>query len=452
MKYTDCLSVAWYNITHKKRFYIRLFLNLLFMTVSVMLWLSVLSALSVAHNSYLYGAASDNVMYFDINRSDDHTNDNYDAFCSLNAMDETMMAAASAKVDLPKYLHQDGWSFVNIKYAEMVVNRKHFQGENDYSYYFEREYDRRELPSKYSVPLHLAVTTTPALWTDNELTEYRFKAGRNTPLLAGSAELHDGKLVISDYMLQRFGIRTEHWDDLIGQHISILCEGTTILEDYEITGVLDSNLFHVDALKDSPQIFISESDAVCSQFDITAFSYRLPIDGYENTDTVLRAANEIESYGWDYILEYLSEYYAFIAHMQTIVRKIGGLFGIAILSALSLMFYQAFSRYFSDQRSWYGMLSAVGMERRNLHTIILSELGFLLLFVFITAAVTARLLLILISQAMYSLIGTALTLNATQTAGILFISLAVLLCLISLVTFLNMRSLRRKSAAELMKS
>ena len=97
-------------------------------------------------------------------------------------------------------------------------------------------------------------------------------------------------------------------------------------------------------------------------------------------------------------------------------------------------------------------LSAVGMERRNLHTIILSELGILLLFVFITAAVTARLLMILISQAMYSLIGTTLTLNAAQTAVILFISLVVLLCLISLVTSLNMWSLRRKPAAELMKS
>ena len=452
MKFTDCLSVAWYNITHKKRFYVRLFLNLLFMTVSVMLWLSVLSALSFAHNSYLYGAASDNVMYFNINRSDDHTNDNYDAFCSLNAMDETMRAAASAKVDLPAYLQKDGWSFVNIKYTEAVINEKRFQGENDYSYYFEREYDRRELPSKYSVPLHLAVTATSALWTDNELTEYRFKAGRNTPLLAGTTELDEGQLVISDYILQRFGISTNRLDDLIGEHISIFCEGTTILEDYEITGILDRNLFHVDALNDSPQIFIAESDDVCTQFGITDFSYRLPIDGYENTDTVLRAAEEIQSYGWDYILEYISEYYAFIAHMQTIVRKIGGLFGITILSALSLMFYQAFSRYFSDQRSWYGMLSAVGMERRNLHTIILSELGILLLFVFITAAVTARLLMILISQAMYSLIGTTLTLNAAQTAAILSISLVVLLCLISLVTSLNMWSLRRKPAVELMKS
>ena len=89
------------------------------------------------------------------------------------------------------------------------------------------------------------------LFSDVDLKELNAKFGKKSAVIYGSDKLEEGGIVMSDYVLKLFGINEDEFDNLIGQHLELtvtdLDGGTAVLGPYKLTGIVDSDMFRLDA-------------------------------------------------------------------------------------------------------------------------------------------------------------------------------------------------------------
>ena len=137
MRKRDIIGIAVYNVLHRKRFTIRVFIYLIILTTLISSWLVLSNSLNHVHDSYLYSAASNNYLPFGFDVSQDgelvceDNPESLEAYQKLNELDSTSEPTAVSIVDVPKLLNKETWIFANIKRITAVVNGKEYQGIND---------------------------------------------------------------------------------------------------------------------------------------------------------------------------------------------------------------------------------------------------------------------------------------------------------------------------------
>lgn len=444
----DIIGIAFYNILHRKRFSIRVFIYLIILTTLIFSWCTLSLSLNHVHDSYLYSAASNNYLPFHFEVSQDGElvcEDNpkaLEAYRKLDELDSTSEPTAVSIVDVPKLLNKEKWLFANIKHITAVINGKEYQGVNNYSYYYDKNYDRNELESAYTVPFKIQIKDSNSICNKNDLIEFKHMTNDSPLMIAGTENIGDGQLIITDYMLERFGIE-KNYSELIGNKVSFLCDGEAFMKEFEISGVMDSRIFLINGKRGNPQVIIGGTPQNRKIFPIAYSIQHLPINGYDKTVKVLEKANKLGGYGYSIELQIISSFYETTAKLQIVMKRIVALFGTAIAAALFLMLYQLIYGYISNNKPYYGMLLANGILKKDLIAISLVETLSVLIIACIASFCFSALLLKFISGILFTFVGTQLLIeNAEKLVLVLSTFAVVFLVLVILQTIMLNKCLR----------
>lgn len=442
MRIKNCIGVSFYNLHARKRYTIRLFLNILLLFVVLVVWLVLSSAMENAHDEYIYGKAAQNTQHIPISVNKDGSfteNENYSLLKSTETWEEFDEPVLRGDVDLPVLLSKDNWLYVNIDYASAVISGNEHHGSNSYR--------PKEDESPAVASFRFSVVYSDLFITDDELTEFSYKNKNHPYLLAGSMQLRENEVLISDYMLSLFGV-TEAPEQLIGQEISFLVDGSTVLEAYKISGIVDSRIF-----SDDTQIFIRGNTEITKRYNIQYVTGIIPIRTHSDALDALDKINEHVHMltGENYYGPESAEVYANAAFyyniecIHLVIERLVGLFGLMIFLAVILNLSNVLISAADTRRKQYGILKAVGMTPVSLLFISYVELFALSVIAMLVAVFTSFAMLKAIDGLMMTFINMHLSLSYVQYIEIGLIALLSMFVLLMLVEFFI---LRRKCFAQ----
>ena len=206
MHIKHCIRLVFYNLTAKKRRYFRLFLNILLLSAAVTAWLVMTTAMTEAHDRYIYGTASANEEFLSLEVDANGIAEKDLDFALLEELRtwETLeKPVIYSESNIPAAMERNDLIFVNNRLVTLCINGTEYQGVNDYSFDFNIAPDSNE---GGTVPFEVGVVYTEMPFTENDFTEFHYKYPQEQWLLCGDAALNPGQLLITDYMLEKFGI------------------------------------------------------------------------------------------------------------------------------------------------------------------------------------------------------------------------------------------------------
>ena len=406
-----------------------LFLNFFLIMFLFLTWCTLMIGFGRAYDDILLGEASGNYLTNSYFLEDEVESNN--SFDALGDFEETGELLEFSNLDLCSVLGKDNWGFVNNKYVSLIMDGETYQGVNDYSYYFEAEYDPRELRSTYTVPFRIRVCKSEIFFHQNDYVEYKYRYPDfyENAMLAGNSRLGPGELVISDYMLKRFGLDSGY-DEMIGKKITFCVEGVPVVENMTLTGIVDSRLF---MQKDpcNTQVFLGDFDGADEQYHLDGVVQEIPLNDFSFFYDVKSKANKI-GIEISFIDEAKFAKYDAVASAKKIVDDIVGTFATLILVALGSNLINVLQRELEERYQFYGMLRAIGMKARDLWKIVYLQLFEMTLLSALLSFGLSQLVVWAINNAMDNSYGVRINVSLSENLG-LIIGLTLLISLLALL-------------------
>ena len=325
---------------------------------------------------------------------------------------------------------------LNIENISLISDGKEYVGINDFSYDFEFEYSSTASKSLYSVPFKIdAYNTDGVIFSEFDKREFYDMFPENELVLAGDLDLDKNKIIMSDYILDRFGINR---DDAVGREISIKNNETGELycENLRLSGVINSKFFYTSANKNRAHIIISK-DNLISGFSEPA--YRYYCDDYKTTVELARQTKS----RYNYALEMFSS-----AEMQkSIVEDVLSVIIIVLLVALIVWVITVLFFYYRQQRAYWKILWSLGMKIGNSFIISLCELIYCLIISGICGLVLS-VVFINVFNLYCQRFNVFILLDFANILSLYFVSAVFLLVFSAVVSFIGSISVGHSEKAE----
>lgn len=260
-------------------------------------------------------------------------------------------------------------SNIDLDDVTLILNNDtSHQGTNDYSYDFEEPFSIGNTKEIYSVPFRLdAYQPDGVIFSKQDQEEFLEKYKNQSLLKAGNLTINKNSILISDYMLERFGISAS--SKLIGSKITLINHRTN--EEYchslTLTGIINSNIFYTENNTSRAQIILSDEH----QTNFSSPEYYYYSDDYSSTYHLFL---ELQSNQIDCHSSTLLEMYHTIENQQIIVSKVVSVILFALFLALFVSILTVLYFYSIQQKSYKQMLLALGMTTRSIYFISLLEL------------------------------------------------------------------------------
>lgn len=287
--------------------------------------------------------------------------------------------------------------------VDLVIDGSVYHGQDKYNYRFDINSSSELGLSKadFKVPFDISavLNDNDDIFPDKMVDEMRVKTNSLSPVKFGSVELSSGKILVSDFMLDQFGLSEDAQNQLVGKKISFKNRetGTVYCNNLELCGVIDSNLFYVDSLvvTKSPHILISETD-MCNDMQEDMVKYLKNEQMYKNNNSddydsscrgnlkrycYMRSFSDYKSLllqldkdGYTAWPSYQTKVYYVIKQQQVIVDNVISIivcvFSITLLSYLMTALYF----YYKKNGRFKQMLRALGMNNINVFCVSFIEL------------------------------------------------------------------------------
>jgi len=289
------------------------------------------------------------------------------------------------------------------------------------------------------------------------LEEYQYRNDNRKPLLIGREPENSKEIMISDYMLRKFGV-TDNIDDIVGQTVSFYYEAIPVFLNVIITGIVDVDYFREFGTFGSPEIW-TRRDSSTMNMETEGIYHFFTIDEFKNyavvTDRYLDLKNveELRSFYFSDkryvdIVEPCNQ----VTSMKYLINRIGGLFGIMIILSLILHLYNIFTQRATDRMQFNGILRAMGLRRGGILQIGFYELMYISLVAVSIGVMCSVGLIYVLNEYVGALIMFRLELDVMDFIGVALIALGILLLLMFFMQYIILRNYLRKQPIELLRS
>lgn len=269
-----------------------------------------------------------------------------------------------AQIDLLSLCKKENWSKVNIKYVQLNIEGKTYQGNNDYSYDFEEPYSLKNNKSMYSVFFTIdTIYCKEGIANANDRKEFDYDYPKEQIFLAGNSPQNSGEVVLSDYMLKRFGLE-EKWEDYIGKKISFDIDGTNVLKDYKIVGIINSNFFRLESHTMDSQVIIYGNADIYRQYHIESLTRSIPVQDYLNTEKLISKIPK--KWEDEYYASLLMDEYYYLTRIKLIADHLVTGIGGVLLLAVGINLYTILWEQSKHRKKTFGLFQAIGMETGNI--------------------------------------------------------------------------------------
>lgn len=315
-------------------------------------------------------------------------------------------------------------------------------GVDDYSYDFVTEFLPGTQKDLYSVPFKIdAYSPEGVIFSAQDRREFTDKNGEAAVLIAGDLAPHEGGIILSDYMLQRFGLAPDK--SLIGSRISMVNPktGEVYCQDLTLIGIIDSRMFYTETNRFNAQIIIAEANATEAYAPAV---YRYYGEDYSST---YRLALAITSDNIRCRYNSLLEMYNVIEDQQIIVGKVVSIILVAFFAALPVSVLTVLYFYYQQQKNYRQMQRAMGMKDRDVFACALLEQLYCLLAAAVIGTLLAQVLIMLVNVYFSEVLSVRIDVRTETMFLLLFATTGALLVFTAVVTGISSWRLSRESIA-----
>ncbi|MBD5089598.1 MAG: ABC transporter permease [Clostridiales bacterium] len=329
-------------------------------------------------------------------------------------------------IDLLTYLKKENWSFLSMDHAVMELDGKVYKGKNDYSYDFEFDI-QKENATFNMVPFSLGVIDTNYSYFNNTMNlEFSTFFPNEEILLSGNYIQTETELVMSDYVLKKFGI-TDNYKQYLGKEISFSVDGQMVLEHYVLVGVINENYFRINANASKAQILIPVTTEVLKKFQCVSIEENAFTPSFAENKKLIKEISKLTD---DFWYSDCQNQYEYIEKIKLVVEKIFSVLVIFIVLSLFLKVACDIDNNIRENFCYYGVLRAMGLKEFYIYLFIASRLFLLSIACIIFATMFSFAIMQLLNTLMYSLMFIELQISLMP-----FFEAAVSVLVIVIATF-----------------
>lgn len=307
----------------------------------------------------------------------------------------------------------------NISDSFLVADSKEYKGIDDNSYVFFSENTSPVSDSDRSVYLSimsLDISGQYVQFAEVEKKEYSEKHKGN--FLIGEELKEETDVIMSEYILSKYGIPLEKAEELIGKNISLkyITKGTAeyVFKDYRLCGILKTDFYDVSNIREQPHIIV----AMSGNFFTGMESLTLFADDFakaksiykflESKDIIRFSTNEV----W---------LYSDIQDQQKVYNELISFVLVMIVCSIMIFLFASFSYYFKKRLRFVVMERSIGMTGGKIFAVFLSELLISSLTAFAVSVPVSYVLTNVVSGIMEDLLGGKMNISLNDfTFGLLY--------------------------------
>ncbi|MBQ8515406.1 MAG: FtsX-like permease family protein [Ruminococcus sp.] len=258
---------------------------------------------------------------------------------------------------------------IYLSSSSLEWNGIHYEGINDFTYDFDAEGAVSE--SAYAVPFRIDVLVSGStLLAGAEQEEFQQKFDKEASWLTGRLPQNPGELLMSDYMLEKYGISKEKQSSLIGETVSLYLKDICILENYTLCGIADADIFYLHGKERCAQIYVTET-AELSAFHVPSYIVRLFAEDF-SAASVQRT--ELLKDGCDLLSNEAITLFTTISMQQVLIGHTSAAVCAAVLLAMSVALFSMLQNYVQQKSGYYRMLQCMGLRAKQLCRLFFAEL------------------------------------------------------------------------------
>jgi len=407
MKLSKCFHLACYNVFCKTKYSLLMIKGILFIFTIILTTVLVVQGFQSYYNSITQGEASSNAVVINVPLNS-NGNMNYTEKELLQKVLEIPQIGTpsySTIVDVPYSSGNEENAYININRVTLIAGQNTYQGIDDKSFNFTNS---NNTTVKFEVKLYLNEGKTI---NNNDLQEFLYHFPKSKLIVSGTEMQNPKEIMISDYMLSRFGVTD--YNALIGKRITFAIDGIPYIKDFLLVGVINEKLYRISTYSLTPHILICGDLSDFAKFKSKSLFAYAPVDDFSNSLTVLQSLRQknienLVSYDAD-----LAEQIFFISQLKSIVMYVMLILSIFVILAMSLSLFSVLYNYISSNSKYYAMVRAIGVKRQTIFTILFIELLLLLLVSMLFIVPISGLFLVILNYCLINIIavGVPITLN-----------------------------------------
>jgi ABC-type lipoprotein release transport system permease subunit len=286
--------------------------------------------------------------------------------------------------------------------------------------------------SNETINTYFCIEFTPSGQTipQNEIAEYKVKSGNNTPFVAGAMIHSDNEVMLSDYVLARYGVAASQ--ELLNKDIVFHVPTSDGLrpfsQKFTLRGIIDSGFWNIESRIMQAQIIISSTNTDTEW----GYNYTIFPQTFNDAPAVIaeieRLTGECPAY-----LFMSQNVYSTLELQRNLINSVLLIIGVVVLVAVITYTANIYTHYITEKRFSFGVLRSVGITTEDLTIIIFSELAFAVAVSFLSVVVLVAVASSAFYSYLYNLLGVSLQLRA---AGYFLHSiLTLILSMVMVFTF-----------------
>ena len=329
----------------------------------------------------------------------------------LDKTEHLLPPVISESLDIPAFLEESGYKILADR-VSLQVDGAYHQGIDDNSFDFFSGLGIPPQPVPFNVGLFLE---SGSVLRSNQVRHFQYLHNRS-PLLAGREMLVPGEMMMSGYMLEKFGI--SNGGNYIGKEMRFEADGIFLFQAV-LTGVLDPEFFRLPDTSGNEQILLMGDMRECMRLGVTQLYGCYEIDAYENSETVRK---HLQSQGVSERVthnEDISETYYYLVRIRELLQSVLWCAVVFILAAAVLNLFSLLWIQLSRREPYNAICRAMGMPHRGISVVLGTEILSAAVLSAIVSSVLSVLLVYGLNRVADSLTGISITLSGEEVAGII---------------------------------
>ena len=442
------IKISLLNIKARKIYFIHLLLEIAVVSSIIILWICL--SISLRKNNERYINENYSLCNLSVNLELDGLgniteNNNYRIFNKVSEWDNISDPSIIAYPNIPELVGKENWIFVNVDNVYMQIDEQNYYGNNDFSFNFGTEEDEDSV--RKAVRFNLGILYNDSFYNKNDLAEFNYRYPNENVILYGNSKPQDGEVLISDYMLERFGISND-MQSLLGKEITFYIDNDRFGNQYRIAGIINSKLYRCSNLSDIPQIILGKN----ALKDIPAYKAEaiFPADSFVKLPKLFEKA-EKEGLGINILLWDIIDTYYILDAAKNTLNKVVTVFGLLIIIAVLLNMYNILLRNIESMKTVFGLYQAIGMTKIQTIKIFIMQILFVTFVSITVSSVLSAFVLRIASKTMTSFVGVTITSDIKDYFLSILAATLMVLIVIAVFAFTKLAIFFSKQPAILLK-
>lgn len=259
----------------------------------------------------------------------------------------------------------------NIENVTLFVDGKPYEGQEDYSFFFQSEYLEGVSKENYAIPISIEYYSREGcVFSENDRLELQKEKRGNDFCIEGEVMPETGEIVCSEYILEHFCLDVSNAKKWIGKKISLYDKETEtyLCKEKRLAGIIQADIFYTAANGYRSQIIGSLEDVSVTDESLVYRYYA------KDFISVSQLCTKLQANAVSYTCSPEIEMYQSLEKQQIILEKILTVILTGLYAALMLGLTITAYFYVEVSKKYRCMLDAIGMQAADSTWIFFGEL------------------------------------------------------------------------------